>query len=553
VEPSASLPAVVVNLCRATMVASLAALLVAGGAVARGKAFTPPALQGPPQFLISGHGWGHGIGMSQYGAQGYAQNGWTYDQILAHYYTGTELGTTTVKTVRVLLAYTPSVTVSSAGAWKVKDGTGTVTTIQPGAVTLNPQLSLTLPGAAAAQTFTPPLTFSATAAYPLYFKKPYRGTFTVTTDGTKLTLVNTVPLESYLYGVVPSEMPSSWLDEALKVQALAARSYAVATRKTSGAFDVYADTRSQVYGGILAEAATTTAAVDETVGQVVTYQGAVATTYFSSTSGGKTASIEDVWDSAPVPYLVSVDDPYDSISPYHDWGPVSFTAAKVKSALKVPGRVLDLQTTLNASGRVAEVTAVGDQGQVSLTGAKVQSALGLRSTWFDVGVLALDPLPKTTIPYGTRLALTGIARNLGDVQLESRVPGETSWTPVGPVTPDPDGSVSIPITADAPIEYHLATGGVGSAVSTLLVAPAVKVSVPKARTLVKGRVDPLLPGAALQVQQQGADAKWTTIARSTVGADGKYVVPIQLKAGTYRVRVAAGHHWAVALIKFILK
>ncbi|MHB8642482.1 MAG: SpoIID/LytB domain-containing protein [Gaiellaceae bacterium] len=543
----------VVNLCRATMVACVAALLAAGGGAARDHAFTPPALQGLPQFVISGHGWGHGIGMSQYGAQGYAQNGWTYDQILAHYYTGTQLGTTTVKTVRVLLANTPSVTVSSAGAWTVKDGTGTITAIQPGAVTLNPQLSLTLPGAAAPQTFTPPLTFNATAAYPLYFKKPYRGTFTVTTDGTKLTLVNTVPLESYLYGVVPSEMPSSWLDEALKAQAVAARSYAVATRKTTGAFDVYADTRSQVYGGMLAESAAATAAVDETTGQVVMYQGAVATTYFSSTSGGRTASIEDVWNTVPVPYLVSVDDPYDSISPYHDWGPLSFTAAKVKTALKVPGRVLDLQTTLNASGRVAGVIAVGDQGEVSLTGAQVQSALGLRSTWFDVGVLALDPLPKTTTPYGTSLVLTGIARNLGDVQLESRVPGETTWTPVGPVTPGPDGSVSIPITADAPVEYHFTTGGVASAVSTLLVAPTVKISVPKARTLVRGRVDPLLPGAALQVQQQGPDGKWTTLARSTVGQDGRYEVPVAFTAGTYRVRVAPGHHWAVALVKFVLQ
>ena len=403
-----------------------------------------------------------------------------------------------------------------------------------------------MPGAA-------PLTFSATAAYPLYFKKPYRGTFTVTSDGTKLTLVNTVPLESYLYGVVPSEMPSSWLDEALKAQAVAARSYAVATRKTAGAFDVYADTRSQVYGGILAESAAASAAVDETAGQVVLYNGAVAITYFSSTSGGKTASIEDVWDSAPVPYLVSVDDPYDTISPYHDWGPVSFTAAKVQSALKVPGRVLDLQTTLNASGRVADVTAVGDQGDVSLTGAQVQTALGLRSTWFDVGVLALDPLPKTTILYGTQLALTGIDRNLSDVQLESRVRGDTTWTPVGPVTANPDGSVSMPITADAPAEYHFVTGGVGSTVSTLLVAPAVTISVPKARTLIKGRVEPLLPGAALQVQQQGADGKWTTLARSTVGVDGRYLVPVQFTAGTFRVRVAPGKHWAVALVKFVLK
>ena len=101
-------------------------------------------------------------------------------------------------------------------------------------------------------------------------------------------------------------MPKTWLPEALKAQAVAARSYALAVRKTTGAFDVYPDTRSQVYGGVNAESPTTTAAVDATVGGVLTYGGKIATTYFFSTSGGRTAAINDVWKSAPVPYLVSV-------------------------------------------------------------------------------------------------------------------------------------------------------------------------------------------------------------------------------------------------------
>src|SRR5207247_3913184 len=123
-----------------------------------------------------------------------------------------------------------------------------------------------------------PLTFTATP--PLIFKKPHRGTFTVTSDGKKLTLVNTVPLEQYLAAVVPSEMPKTWVPEALKVQAVAARSYALAVRKTSGSFDVYPDTRSQVYGGVYAEAPSATAAVDATAGQVLSYNGRIATTYF---------------------------------------------------------------------------------------------------------------------------------------------------------------------------------------------------------------------------------------------------------------------------------
>ena len=127
-----------------------------------------------------------------------------------------------------------------------------------------------------------------------------------------LQLVNSVGLEPYLYGVVPREMPSLWPAEALKAQAVAARSYALAIRKT-GAFDLYADTRSQVYGGVAAETPTTNAAVDATAGQVLLYEGKVATTLFFSTSGGRTASIEDVWSRGEaVPYLVSVPDPYDT-------------------------------------------------------------------------------------------------------------------------------------------------------------------------------------------------------------------------------------------------
>ena len=119
-----------------------------------------------------------------------------------------------------------------------------------------------------------------------------------------LRAVNSVALEAYLYGVVPSEMPKDWLPEALKAQAVAARSYALAVRKTGSWFDLYPDTRSQVYLGIAHEAPSTTAAVQETAGEVVLYQGRLATTYFFSSSGGRTASAPEVWPSSPpTPYL----------------------------------------------------------------------------------------------------------------------------------------------------------------------------------------------------------------------------------------------------------
>ncbi len=168
---------------RATVLGLLAVVLLTGGASARPRAFTPPALQGTPQFLVSGHGWGHGVGMSQYGAYGYAQNGWTYDKILAHYYPGTELGTEPASKIRVLLADTASVTISSVASVKVKDAAGTTATLDPGSWTLGPQLMLKLPGSEQAQPLASPVTFTPTTA-PLYFKKPYRGAFTLSSDGT---------------------------------------------------------------------------------------------------------------------------------------------------------------------------------------------------------------------------------------------------------------------------------------------------------------------------------------------------------------------------------
>jgi stage II sporulation protein D len=534
-----------VILRRTTILALLAALLAVGGASARPLVFTPPALKGTPRFLISGHGWGHGVGMSQYGAQGYAQKGFTYDQILAHYYPGTELGSAPLNRIRVLLANTASVTVSSLGDVKLKDAAGTTATLPAGSWTLGAGLKLKLPDAQQAEALVSPVTLTPTSA-PLFFKRPYRGTFTLSSDGKKLTLVDTLGLEPYLYGVVPSEMPSTWLPDALGAQAVVARSYALAMRKTTGLFDVYGDTRSQVYGGVLAEKPTSSAAVDATAGEVLLYEGKVAATYFCSTSGGKTAAIADVWNSQPVPYLVSVPDPYDTISPYHDWGPLSFTAPQLRTALKVPGRLLDVQTTLNASGRVSAVDAIGDKGEVSVGADAVRSALGLRSTWFRVGVLALDPLPSKSVVYATTVTLTGLGRGLSDLKLEQQAFGTSAWTPVGAVKAAPDGSVTIPTKAAAPVSFRLTSGGKPSGTAKLVVAPVIKLKVPTSPTGLSGTVRPLLTGAAVQVQRLNGAGAWTNVATTTLDDTGAFATTFTVAPGTYRARVAAGKGWAVA-------
>ena len=142
-------------------------------------------------------------------------------------------------------------------AWTVKDGAGASTALDPGTVTLTS--ALVVNGAKLA----PPLTFSSPAPISVG-GHAYRGRLVVALDGKKVQVVDIVGLESYVKGVVPAEMPSNWPVEALKAQAVAARSYALANLQKGLGFDLYGDTRSQVYGGLAAERPTTTACMPST-------------------------------------------------------------------------------------------------------------------------------------------------------------------------------------------------------------------------------------------------------------------------------------------------
>src|SRR5581483_11376959 len=255
-----------------------------------------------------------------------------------------------------------------------------------------------------------------------------------------LQVVNLVDTEDYLQGVVPSEAPSTWPAAALEAQAVAARSYALAeltTVVTASNFDLYADTRSQVYGGVAAETPAGNEAVQATLHQVVLYRGQIATTYFSSSTGGRTASAAEAFGK-PMPYLVSVPDPYDTYSPYHDWGPVLYGAPAVAKAVGLPGQPLTaLQATADSSGRVASVNAIGSRSQVLLTGSGLRSALGLRSSWFSVGWLALGPA-AAPVSYGGSVTLTGVARGVGPVTLEARTAGG-DWQALAAIVPQAGG------------------------------------------------------------------------------------------------------------------
>jgi stage II sporulation protein D len=426
-----------------------------------GNQFVAPRGSGA-LFLFSGHGWGHGVGMGQWGAEGYARQGYTYDQILAAYYPGTTFGQTSVTSIRVLLANGRSKLAISAGRpVTVEDGDGIDYTLAAGKTTLTPSLELAVDGGPK-QALTPPLTFSPADGSNLTLGRTYRGQIVVDVVDGKLRAINVLPLEQYLYGVVPAEEPSSWLPPALEAQAVAARSYALASRRVGAPFDVYAGSRSQAYLGLSAERPAATLAVDDTAGEVLLYGGHVATTVFSSSSGGRTQSAADAWGGSGRPYLVSVRDPYDGISPYHDWGPVAVTGKALGAALGVAGRVLDATVTRNSSRRVKTVKLAalshGVQSTTAITGAATASALALRSTWFSVGVLSLKPpSPNRPVLPGTRLRLSGVVRGIRGVVVQARSAGGP-WKQLRSIVPAPKtGAFHFAVRPDVTTDYRLAT------------------------------------------------------------------------------------------------
>jgi SpoIID/LytB domain protein len=457
---------------RLSLVSAVAALVAASASAAPRERSQDPALCprcAPPVFVITGRGWGHGVGLSQYGALGYARQGAGFEEILAHYYQGTELTQAPVKRMRVLLAAgAKSLAVGSEAPFRVRDALGEVHELDAGTQRFGPGLRVKKLDEKKLTQLQGPLVFLP-GSEPLTLKgRAYRGELRVSVDKGRLRAINSLGLEAYLYGVVPSEMPHYWPLEALKAQAVAARSYALATRRT-GDFDVYSDVRSQVYRGIPEEEVPTNQAIDETAGLVVTYQGQVASTYFFSTSGGRTATVTDVWPSSkPIPYLVSVADPYDSISPYHRWGPVVLTAKAARSKLKVPGPLTDLRPVITPSGRVGSLIAVAPTRETEVKGGDVRFRLGLRSTWFRIGMLALAR-PEAPLEPGHQLTMSGIARGLAGVTLEQRTPGKP-WAPLAKVKPGAAGAFAVAVKPDVTTQYRLAAGTARSAVVRVVVA-----------------------------------------------------------------------------------
>jgi stage II sporulation protein D len=390
----------------ATLVLGAALAPLALGAIALAGVVSAGAAGDGDRIVLDGRGFGHGVGLSQYGTRGRALAGWDHPRILAHYYPGTTLDSVPPRTVRVLLAErTPTVALTSARPWRVVGRTargGRAVGLRAGAVhrvrALPGGRILVERGDRRVAAFRGVVRFQTRArggvvswgtAVPERDRR-YRGALRIgPARSGGLRVANIVRIEDYLRGVVPKEMPASWGDEApaaLRAQAVAARSYALATLRRGGDFEVYDDTRSQVYGGVAAEDPRTTRAVVETRGRVVMFEGSVATTYFHSTSGGRTEAAHRAWPgSTPLPYLVSVADPFDEISPLHTWTR-RFSAARAGTLLGVGAPVRAIEVLERGdSPRVTRARVTTTSGRsVVLTGIELRARLGLPDTWFDV-------------------------------------------------------------------------------------------------------------------------------------------------------------------------
>jgi stage II sporulation protein D len=350
-----------------------------------------------------GRGYGHGVGLSQYGARGRADAGQTFAQILAHYFKGATLGTVANSQIRVLVldnfasTSTRPLTVygrtgtftidgidktfpkdarvrfyptsSSGTTWRLVVTSATGTTLynatSPKRIRIRPAESSTR-----LQLYSRPSSYDR-----------YRGVLRLI-GSTKADVVNELTLELYLRGVVPAEMPSHWAAEALKAQTVAARSFAARRlRPGVSTYDLYDDTRAQVYQGVLREATSTNSAISATTGKVLKSGSSIANTFFHSTGGAGTENNEYSFVSSsgavvagPVSYLRGSSDrapdgtPYDASSPYISWKTATYTRSQLSSWLASDSRTnvgsvvkLDLRNR-GVSGRLISVTIIGSTG-----------------------------------------------------------------------------------------------------------------------------------------------------------------------------------------------
>ena len=381
-------------------------------------------------FLFKGRGNGHGLGMSQWGARGRAAGGQDYKKILSTYYTGTRIDARdTSGTVRIALTDDP---VDLARPWPRLFGPQAFVA---GPLTVDglPQLQVAASSALGfdANSAGQPTAFIMAADGSRGAPLLISGTLTIRTSGSaglrtnimqvmggdfrsgaeqrryagilqivpkggaSILPVNVLPMEDYLKGVVPAEMPTYWGVEALKAQAIAARTYAIGHLGRAGDFDLRASESDQAYSGLTDQRAESNAAVDGTRGQVLTYQGQLITAFYMASDGGHTVSSEYrfvQWDHGPIlrshlGYLTGISDPFDH-APSWQVGPFSAEGAAVllkDNGLNIGDRLVGIDVLQKEpSGRVVGVRLRGSGKTVEISGPTLRFYFGFPDTLVEI-------------------------------------------------------------------------------------------------------------------------------------------------------------------------
>lgn len=418
----------------------------------------PAAAAGTPlpsdaTIYTRGHGWGHARGLGQWGARGMAQTGAAYTSILNHYYSGVTWGNRSLtEDIRVMVEESSDVVVTSDAPFRAAWSNGTAITSSDGTYRfLRVRYGSSGYRLERATSHKGPWSLVASSSMYVVFTRgsalldvvftsgsvrTYRGSIIARASSGKMRAINQLQLREYLYAVVPREMPSSWPAEALKSQAVAARTYAAYKKDTARArgnmFDICATTSCQVYGGYgskssptgsrtVLERASTNKAIQDTGGKVLLYGGKPILAEYSSSTGGYSAP-------GNVAYQKAVPDPGDAVSPHHDWR-TAIGVREIEAKWPAIGRLVDIAITKRNGygewgGRVLEMKLVGTAGSVTMSGNAWRSAFafptrpgGVQSNWFTIWYWRGDVVgsPTATISSGETATVAVQVKNTGSI------------------------------------------------------------------------------------------------------------------------------------------
>jgi len=296
----------------------------------------------------------------------------------------------------------------------------------------------------------------------------YRGGVLLRAEGAKITVINLVNIEEYLYGVVGNEMSASWNIEALKAQAVCARNFAMTNinKHASLGFNLCASTNCQVYRGLASEYDSVIRAVNETKGNLLMYNGSLAETLYFSCSGGHTANVKNVWGS-DVPYLRGVEDPYEnpSTTPRHSWS-ATLSSEDIKAALANSnifiGDITGISTETDNTGRVYLLTVTGTMGSHTFKNS------GTASPFSSYGVLSnkFSVTSDSSFQSAIKLFLkSGYQTVEASEYYVIDGTGSVQPAPMPFIAISANGKVSLnPFVSSAPSSYTFSGGGWGHGV-----------------------------------------------------------------------------------------